>query len=213
MQRLGAKLGWATTLLICKHDTGCHYAVRKHILNFFLFLLGAVLFQGSSSGWRWRPLSACCGECVKVTRFSAMQKWTRALLTSTLWAQSLKQDVLHYVVAFRSVVKSFSNSVISGRNKQKCCVSHLFLGRPDRTESSKNLRLVSWPLVSDFLLSVPYEFFFLLNVFSPISLSYHCHLYPHPENDEERADVLDSLRTRIQDLNNVGSSGGHSMSM
>lgn len=34
--------------------------------------------------------------------------------------------------------------------------------------------------------------------------SYHCHLYPHPENDEERADVLDSLRTRIQDLNNVG---------
>uniref|UniRef100_A0A672ZBH4 V-type proton ATPase subunit a n=1 Tax=Sphaeramia orbicularis TaxID=375764 RepID=A0A672ZBH4_9TELE len=32
---------------------------------------------------------------------------------------------------------------------------------------------------------------------------YHCHLYPHPENDEERADVLDSLKTRIQDLNNV----------
>uniref|UniRef100_A0A8C5C4W9 V-type proton ATPase subunit a n=1 Tax=Gadus morhua TaxID=8049 RepID=A0A8C5C4W9_GADMO len=32
---------------------------------------------------------------------------------------------------------------------------------------------------------------------------YHCHLYPHPENDEERADVMDSLRTRIQDLNNV----------
>lgn len=38
-----------------------------------------------------------------------------------------------------------------------------------------------------------------------VTLSYHCHLYPHPENDEERADVLDSLRTRIQDLNNVGS--------
>ncbi|XP_071009067.1 V-type proton ATPase 116 kDa subunit a 2-like isoform X2 [Oncorhynchus clarkii lewisi] len=32
---------------------------------------------------------------------------------------------------------------------------------------------------------------------------YHCHLYPHPENDEERADVMDSLRTRILDLNNV----------
>uniref|UniRef100_A0A8D3DPU2 V-type proton ATPase subunit a n=1 Tax=Scophthalmus maximus TaxID=52904 RepID=A0A8D3DPU2_SCOMX len=32
---------------------------------------------------------------------------------------------------------------------------------------------------------------------------YHCHLYPHPENDEERADVLESLKTRIQDLNNV----------
>ncbi|XP_060765220.1 V-type proton ATPase 116 kDa subunit a 2 isoform X2 [Neoarius graeffei] len=32
---------------------------------------------------------------------------------------------------------------------------------------------------------------------------YHCHVYPHPETDEERADVMDSLRTRIQDLNNV----------
>uniref|UniRef100_A0A673WPF9 V-type proton ATPase subunit a n=1 Tax=Salmo trutta TaxID=8032 RepID=A0A673WPF9_SALTR len=32
---------------------------------------------------------------------------------------------------------------------------------------------------------------------------YHCHLYPHPENDEERADVMDSLRTRMLDLNNV----------
>uniref|UniRef100_A0A4W5JSK1 V-type proton ATPase subunit a n=1 Tax=Hucho hucho TaxID=62062 RepID=A0A4W5JSK1_9TELE len=32
---------------------------------------------------------------------------------------------------------------------------------------------------------------------------YHCHLYPHPENDEERADVMESLRTRILDLNNV----------
>ncbi|CAL9683456.1 unnamed protein product [Knipowitschia caucasica] len=32
---------------------------------------------------------------------------------------------------------------------------------------------------------------------------YRCHLYPHPETDAERADVLDSLRTRIQDLNNV----------
>lgn len=36
-----------------------------------------------------------------------------------------------------------------------------------------------------------------------VVLSYHCHLYPHPENDEERADVLDNLKTRIQDLNNV----------
>ncbi|MCI4388512.1 hypothetical protein PGIGA_G00086770 [Pangasianodon gigas] len=32
---------------------------------------------------------------------------------------------------------------------------------------------------------------------------YHCHVYPHPESDEERADVMDSLRTRIQELNNV----------
>ncbi|XP_016341302.1 V-type proton ATPase 116 kDa subunit a-like isoform X4 [Sinocyclocheilus anshuiensis] len=32
---------------------------------------------------------------------------------------------------------------------------------------------------------------------------YHCHLYPHPETDEERADVMDSLRTRIHDLQNV----------
>lgn len=149
--------------LICKNDAGCYYADRKHILIFIRFLLGAVLFPGSSSGWRWRPLSACCGECVKVTRSSAMQKWTRALLTSTPWAQPSKQDVLHYVVAFRSVVKSFSNSVFSGRNKQKCRVSHLFLGRPDRTESSKNLRLVSWPLLSDFQFLL--NFFNLLNFF------------------------------------------------
>ncbi|XP_076876556.1 V-type proton ATPase 116 kDa subunit a 2 isoform X1 [Brachyhypopomus gauderio] len=32
---------------------------------------------------------------------------------------------------------------------------------------------------------------------------YHCHLYPHPETDEERADVMDSLKMRIQDLHNV----------
>ncbi|XP_051540086.1 V-type proton ATPase 116 kDa subunit a 2-like isoform X1 [Myxocyprinus asiaticus] len=32
---------------------------------------------------------------------------------------------------------------------------------------------------------------------------YHCHLYPYPETDEERADVMDNLRTRIQDLQNV----------
>ncbi|XP_051973807.1 V-type proton ATPase 116 kDa subunit a 2 isoform X3 [Xyrauchen texanus] len=32
---------------------------------------------------------------------------------------------------------------------------------------------------------------------------YHCHVYPHPETDEERADVMDNLRTRIQDLQNV----------
>ncbi|XP_035391762.1 V-type proton ATPase 116 kDa subunit a2 isoform X1 [Electrophorus electricus] len=32
---------------------------------------------------------------------------------------------------------------------------------------------------------------------------YHCHLYPHPETDEERADVMDSLKIRIQDLHNV----------
>lgn len=36
-----------------------------------------------------------------------------------------------------------------------------------------------------------------------VHTSYHCHLYPHPETDEERADVMDSLRTRIQDLQNV----------
>lgn len=36
-----------------------------------------------------------------------------------------------------------------------------------------------------------------------VAHSYHCHLYPHPENDEERVDVLDSLKIRVQDLNNV----------
>ncbi|XP_018600688.1 V-type proton ATPase 116 kDa subunit a-like isoform X1 [Scleropages formosus] len=32
---------------------------------------------------------------------------------------------------------------------------------------------------------------------------YHCHLYPHPETDEERCDVMESLATRIQDLHTV----------
>lgn len=89
--------------------------------------------------------------------------------------------------------------MISGRDEQKCRVSHLFLGRPDWSESSENLQLVSAPL-SHVQLYPPTS--------SPkraaaVVLSYHCHLYPHPENDEERADVLDNLKTRIQDLNNV----------
>ncbi|KAI4880175.1 hypothetical protein NFI96_014488 [Prochilodus magdalenae] len=32
---------------------------------------------------------------------------------------------------------------------------------------------------------------------------YHCHLYPYPNNNEERADVVEGLRTRIQDLHTV----------
>ncbi|KAG7476386.1 hypothetical protein MATL_G00082330 [Megalops atlanticus] len=32
---------------------------------------------------------------------------------------------------------------------------------------------------------------------------YHCHLYPHPDSAEEREDVMDSLRTRTQDLQTV----------
>uniref|UniRef100_A0AAR2LWC4 V-type proton ATPase subunit a n=1 Tax=Pygocentrus nattereri TaxID=42514 RepID=A0AAR2LWC4_PYGNA len=32
---------------------------------------------------------------------------------------------------------------------------------------------------------------------------YHCHLYPYPNSNEERADVVDGLRTRIQDLHTV----------
>lgn len=90
--------------------------------------------------------------------------------------------------------------VVSGGDKQKCCVSHLFLGRPDRTESSENLRLVRKPSADGF--SSSFSFPISMNIRLSV-LSYHCHLYPHPENDEERADVLDSLRTRIQDLNNV----------
>lgn len=95
--------------------------------------------------------------------------------------------------------------VVSGWDKQKCRVSHLFLGRPDRTESSKDLRLVRTPSSRVFgfqCLLVSPSASAHMSVF--VVLSYHCHLYPHPENDEERADVLDSLRTRIQDLNNVG---------
>lgn len=32
---------------------------------------------------------------------------------------------------------------------------------------------------------------------------YHCHLYPYPNNNEERNDVVEGLRTRIQDLHTV----------
>ncbi|KAM9393196.1 V-type proton ATPase 116 kDa subunit a isoform 2-T3 [Pholidichthys leucotaenia] len=32
---------------------------------------------------------------------------------------------------------------------------------------------------------------------------YHCHLYPYPSNNDERNDVVEGLRTRIQDLNTV----------
>lgn len=92
-----------------------------------------------------------------------------------------------------------------GRDQQECGVSHLLLGRPDWAEGPENLRLVRTTL--------PYSNSNSTKagrkttsrcVSSCCVASYHCHLYPHPENDEERADVLDSLRTRIQDLNNVG---------
>lgn len=33
--------------------------------------------------------------------------------------------------------------------------------------------------------------------------SYHCHLYPYPSSNEERNDVVEGLRTRIQDLHTV----------
>uniref|UniRef100_A0A8C2J8A0 V-type proton ATPase subunit a n=1 Tax=Cyprinus carpio TaxID=7962 RepID=A0A8C2J8A0_CYPCA len=33
--------------------------------------------------------------------------------------------------------------------------------------------------------------------------SYHCHLYPYPNSNEERKDVVEGLRTRIQDLHTV----------
>lgn len=36
------------------------------------------------------------------------------------------------------------------------------------------------------------------------SCSYHCHLYPYPSSNEERNDVLEGLKTRIQDLHTVG---------
>ncbi|XP_063051670.1 V-type proton ATPase 116 kDa subunit a [Engraulis encrasicolus] len=32
---------------------------------------------------------------------------------------------------------------------------------------------------------------------------YHCHLYPYPNSNEERADVIDGLKMRIQDLHTV----------
>uniref|UniRef100_A0A8D3DNX2 V-type proton ATPase subunit a n=1 Tax=Scophthalmus maximus TaxID=52904 RepID=A0A8D3DNX2_SCOMX len=36
-----------------------------------------------------------------------------------------------------------------------------------------------------------------------ISDCYHCHLYPYPTNNDERNDVVEGLKTRIQDLHTV----------
>lgn len=47
-------------------------------------VLGVGLFRVWSSGWRWRPLSGCCGECVRVTPSSATQKWTKTWPILTL---------------------------------------------------------------------------------------------------------------------------------
>lgn len=96
--------------------------------------------------------------------------------------------------------------VVSGWDQQKRCISHLFLGGPDRTESSKDLWLVrTVTFITWLYLLIPVGLLLQYHRHpSFFVLSYHCHLYPHPENDEERVDVLDSLRTRIQDLNNVG---------
>lgn len=33
--------------------------------------------------------------------------------------------------------------------------------------------------------------------------SYHCHLYPYPSSNEERDDVVEGLKMRIQDLHTV----------
>lgn len=38
-----------------------------------------------------------------------------------------------------------------------------------------------------------------------LPLSYHCHVYPYPNSNEERNDVVEGLRTRIQDLHTVSS--------
>uniref|UniRef100_A0A671LXU6 V-type proton ATPase subunit a n=1 Tax=Sinocyclocheilus anshuiensis TaxID=1608454 RepID=A0A671LXU6_9TELE len=35
------------------------------------------------------------------------------------------------------------------------------------------------------------------------NILYHCHLYPYPNSNEERTDVVEGLRTRIQDLHTV----------
>lgn len=63
----------------------------------------------------------------------------------------------------------------------------------------QNVSILQMAHVNMFCSSVCLSFWILLYGFH----SYHCHLYPHPETDEERADVMDSLRTRIQDLQNV----------
>lgn len=187
---------------------------RGETVNLIWSLLAVGLYRVLSSGWRWRPLSACCGECVRVTPSSATQSWMRTSPISTLWvwARTLwwrEERVWHSfcrktkleLTLCTALTTPWLLRVVSGWDKQECCVSHLFLGRPDRTESSKDLRLVRIATIALLNLSICV---LLQTSTSLFVLSYHCHLYPHPENDEERADVLESLKTRIQDLNNVG---------
>lgn len=90
----------------------------------------------------------------------------------------------------------------TGRAYQKCGVFDLLLGRANWSESQENLRLViriSEPVLDYF----PKSIFFKKHLISVFACSYHCHLYPYPSNNEERNNVVEGLRTRIQDLHNV----------
>lgn len=114
-------------------STRCHDLVGKHVVELIWSLRGAASFQDSSSGWRWRPLSACCGECVKATQSWATQKWTRASPISTPWDKLWKSYFLCFMSASPADILRLLNCVISGGNKQKRCVSHLLLGRSNWT--------------------------------------------------------------------------------
>lgn len=92
---------------------------------------------------------------------------------------------------------------------QKCGVPDILLGRPNWSESEEDLWLVIlahnilYMLISVSVFTWLYKLWVLINF---ISLhSYHCHLYPYPSSNDERNDVVEGLRTRIQDLHTVRS--------
>lgn len=98
----------------------------------------------------------------------------------------------------------------AGGAYKKCCFPNLLLGRANWSESEENLWLV---IVSPWQISVLVlhkrgSHFYVVSVKIFIthisSCSYHCHLYPYPSSNEERNDVLEGLKTRIQDLHTVG---------
>lgn len=98
----------------------------------------------------------------------------------------------------------------AGGAHKKCCVFNLLLGRANWSESEENLWLVivsHWQIVWLYCTgrgSHLYVFSITFCITHISSCSYHCHLYPYPSSNEERNDVVEGLKTRIQDLHTVG---------
>uniref|UniRef100_A0A8C7V1P6 V-type proton ATPase subunit a n=1 Tax=Oncorhynchus mykiss TaxID=8022 RepID=A0A8C7V1P6_ONCMY len=85
----------------------------------------------------------------------------------------------------------------------RVCKGYTILSYAELGESLADLDTVTYQLITNVVFLISFWGDQIGQKVQKICDCYHCHLYPHPENDEERADVMDSLRTRIQDLNNV----------